>query len=99
MSGEIVQFPGDEKITIDVDLVLEKVAGMGNDPCDFYKAAVSSMGSAHSRLERSRLMRDFKHGDAVAFYHELTLAYFALGAMIGANRRMMVDSIRPRHEA
>jgi hypothetical protein len=33
-----------------------------------------------------------------AFFDDLGVAYFALGAMIGADRKTMVESLRPRPE-
>lgn len=93
MTAEIVEFPGNERIVIDVDSLVERLAAVGEYPRDLFSAAVKSIGTATERVRPN-----FSMDDASAFFHDLGVAYFALGAMIGADRKVMVENLRPRPE-
>jgi hypothetical protein len=72
---------------------VEILAGIGNDSSDLFKAAVRSIGTAVDRVKP-----DFSEGDGVAFYRDIGIAHIALGAMIGGDRKVMVESLRPQPE-
>ena len=75
---------------LDVDELAARVAAIGEDPGALFKAALWLLGDAVECLKPG-CTRD----DARAFFDGVGTAYLAIGTMIGADRRMMVESLRP----